>query len=256
RAGQAAGGAVVTPPRLTAAALLSHRNLPLSMAGQLCAMCGIFVLSAFTPAYLSGYLHLSDGATAGITSAIGFGGFLGQWGLPATSDRLGRRAVAITGFAVSSAFLLLFTRLDAASGIPLLFATLFLASCFSFGLLSLISGPIASEAAPPGMVGGVIGVVAAVAEIFGGGVAPSLGGYIAQHHGIQNVLWLALAGLVAGIVVSLFFTETAPRLTRTGDGERSALDVTGWSPDVIGPGHRSRRTDISRRRRFDDLAGR
>ncbi|WP_174290879.1 MFS transporter [Sphingomonas bacterium] len=226
RQSQATGRAVAKPPRLSLAALTSHRNLPLSMAGQLCAMCGIFVLSAFTPAYLSGYLHLSDAATAGVTSAIGFGGFLGQWGLPAASDRFGRRAVAITGFVVSSGFLLLFTRLDAASGVTTLFATLFLASGFSFGLLSLISGPIASEAAPLGMVGGVIGVVAAVAEIFGGGVAPSLGGYIAQHYGIQHVLWLALAGLVAGIVVSLFFIETAPRLARIGEGERSALDAT------------------------------
>ncbi|WP_174296775.1 MFS transporter, partial [Sphingomonas bacterium] len=207
------------------AALASHRNLPLSMAGQLCAMCGIFVLSAFTPAYLSGYLHLGDRATAGVTSAIGFGGFLGQWGLPAASDRFGRRAMAMTGFAVSSAFLLLFIRLDAASGLPALFATLFVAAGFSFGLLSLISGPIASEAAPPGLVASVIGVVAAVAEIFGGGAAPSIGGYIAQHYGIQHVLSLALAGLAAGIVVSLFFVETAPRLARNGRGE-SALDAT------------------------------
>ena len=75
------------------------------------------------------------------------------------------------------------------------------------------------------MIGSVIGVVAAVAEIFGGGVAPSLGGYIAQHYGIQHVLWLTLAELLVGIVVSLFFVETAPRLARAGEGERSALDA-------------------------------
>ncbi len=211
-------------PPLSLAALFSHRNAALAMIALPCAMCGIFVLSAFTPAYLTGYLHLGDKTAAGITAAIGFGGFLGQWLLPTASDRLGRRAAALIGFGVGALFLGLFTRLDASSGVPLLFGTLFVAAGFSFGLLSLLSGPVASEAAPLGMVAGVTGVVAAAAEIFGGGVAPGIGGWIAQAYGVQNVLWLALGGLLAGLVVSLFLAETAPRLAKAGGGVESALD--------------------------------
>jgi fucose permease len=53
--------------------------------------------------------------------------------------------------------------------------------------------------------------VVGAGEIFGGGVAPSLAGFIAQHYGIQNILYLALAGVIAGVVVCLFLKETAPR---------------------------------------------
>jgi hypothetical protein len=33
-----------------------------------------------------------------VTSAIGFGGFVGQWGQPAASDYIGRRMAGIIGF--------------------------------------------------------------------------------------------------------------------------------------------------------------
>ena len=51
-------------------------------------------------------------------------------------------------------------------------------------------------------------------EIFGGGIAPSIAGYVAQHYGIQNVLYLALVGVALGIIVCLFLKETAPRKVR------------------------------------------
>ena len=48
-------------------------------------------------------------------------------------------------------------------------------------------------------------------EIFGGGVAPLIEGYIAENIGTENVLNLALAGVILGAIVSLFLTETAPK---------------------------------------------
>ena len=223
--GHAGDIAAAKAPKLSVAALFSHRNVPLSMLALLCSMCGIFVLSAFAPAYLAGYLHLDAKTTAFIASAIGFGGFLGQWGLSGFSDIFGRRTMAVVGFGIGAVFLWLFMQLGASSGPMVLFGVLFIASAFSFGLLSLITGPIASEAAPLGMIAGATGVIVAVGEIFGGGFAPGIGGWIAQTYGIQNVLWLALGGLVAGIVVSLFYKETAPRFAKAGAGVESALDV-------------------------------
>jgi MFS family permease len=107
----------------------------------------------------------------------------------------------------------------------LLFIVLFISAAFSFGLLSLITGPIASEAAPLGMIAGTTGAIVAVGEIFGGGVAPAIGGQIVGHYGIQNVLWLALGGLVVGGLVSLAYKETAPKFAKAGHGSESALDV-------------------------------
>ncbi len=83
-------------------------------------------------------------------------------------------------------------------------------SFFSLGNIALITGPISTESAPLGLVSSAIGIVVGTGEIFGGGVAPSLAGYIAENYGIENVLYLALVGVSLGAVVSLFLKETAP----------------------------------------------
>ena len=56
---------------------------------------------------------------------------------------------------------------------------------------------------PPGLVIGA-------GEVFGGGAAPSIAGAIAQNYGLQYILYFAMAGQLVGIVVALFFRETAP----------------------------------------------
>jgi hypothetical protein len=45
-------------------------------------------------------------------------------------------------------------------------------------------------------------------------VAPSIAGFIAEHYGIQNILYMPLAGVALGVVVCLFLRETAPRKLR------------------------------------------
>jgi fucose permease len=53
------------------------------------------------------------------------------------------------------------------------------------------------------------GLVVGIGEIFGGGVAPAIAGFIAQNHGIENTLYLALGGVGLGLVVALALKETA-----------------------------------------------
>ena len=91
-----------------------------------------------------------------------------------------------------------------------LFLMLFVVSFFSLGNVALITGPIATESAPVGLIASAIGIVVASGEIFGGGIAPSIGGAIAQSRGIQDILWMPLVGVGLGAVVSLFLKETAP----------------------------------------------
>ncbi len=189
--------------------LMKHRNVKLGMVALMCAMSGIFVLSAMVPNYLVDYLQLTTVQMGYVTSAIGFGGFLGQVVLPGASDFFGRKAVAIMGFALGAAFLYAFMQVGANPGV--LFALLFVCTFFCFGLLGLITGPIAAEAAPRGLISSTAGVIIGTGEIFGGGIAPAIAGNIAQTYGIQHVLTMALVGLGAGLFVSLFLQETAPR---------------------------------------------
>lgn len=192
--------------------VLKSRNIRVAMVALFCAMTGVFVLGAMLPLYLTDYLALDTQRMGVVVSAIGFGGFIGQFGLPGLSDLVGRRMAGIVGFAGTAIMLYLFRGLGAQ---PVeLFAVLFVASFFTLGLVSLLSGPVATEAAPAGMISTSIGVVVGAGEIFGGGVAPALAGFVATHFGIQNILWLPICAVVLGIGVCLLLEETAPARLR------------------------------------------
>ncbi|CAN0620862.1 MFS transporter [Burkholderia multivorans] len=206
---------VQQPPRGNWRDVIVSRNIPVAMAALFCAMTGVFVLGAMLPLYLTEYLGLDTQHMGVVVSAIGFGGFIGQFGLPGLSDILGRRLAGIIGFTGTAVMLYVFRGLGAE---PLaLFAVLFVVAFFTLGLVSLLSGPVATEAAPAGMVSTSIGIVVGAGEIFGGGIAPAIAGFVATRFGIQNILWLPFFAVLLGIVVCLFLKETAPaRLGRQG----------------------------------------
>lgn len=189
--------------------ILKVRNLLLSMLGLFCVMSCVFVISAMVPLYLENHLKLTPQAMGIVMSAIGFGGFAGQFLVPAASDIIGRKITAILSFAGASLFVWLFASTGADQ--MMLFTTLFILSFFSLGNIALFTGPIATESAPPGLVASAIGLVVGTGEIFGGGVAPVISGFIAEQYGIHSVLYVALVGVLAGCIVSLFLKETAPR---------------------------------------------
>ena len=116
--------------------------------------------------------------------------------MPGLSDVFGRKLIAILGFVGSAISVWLLAGIGADP--TMLFVALFVVSFFCLGNVALITGPIATEAAPVGLVSSAIGIVVGSGEIFGGGVAPSIAGYIAQNYGIQNVLFVALSGVVFG----------------------------------------------------------
>ena len=189
--------------------VFKSRNIVLSMCGLLCAMTCVFVLGAMVPNYLLDYLKLSPTQMGFVMSGLGFGGFVGQFGVPGLSDIFGRRVMAVVGFVGAAVFVYLLKNTGANP--PMLFALLFLVSFCCLGNIALITGPISTESAPPGLISSAIGMVVGAGEIFGGGVAPIIAGTVAQHYGIENILWVAMSGVVLGVVVSVFLRETAPR---------------------------------------------
>lgn len=217
-----AGKAQGTAQRAPFSEIFKHRNVLLAMFGLLCAMTGIFVLSAMMPNYLIDYMKLSAQQMGFVTAAIGLGGFIGQFTVPALSDLWGRRLVCVLTFAISAIFLWFYIRTG--HDLPVLFALLFVASWANFGALAVIAGPLAAEAAPVGLISSVAGIVIGAGEIFGGGIAPSIAGGIATHYGLQYTLWFAMCGQILGFFVALFFRETAPRFAGAHAGQASALD--------------------------------
>src|SRR5690606_29934539 len=126
----------------------------------------VFVLSAMVPVYLVNAIGLTPPQMGVVTSAIGFGGFFGQFGWPGLSDRFGRKPLAILGFVGATITVLWFSN-TGASVMPL-FVSLFICSFFCLGNVALITGPIATESAPAGLVAASIGIVVGAGEIFGG----------------------------------------------------------------------------------------
>ncbi|MDX3905326.1 MAG: MFS transporter [Pigmentiphaga sp.] len=209
RAGALAGLPAAPAASLSWRELLRRRNLLLAVGSMLCAMTGIFVVGAMVPNYLTDYLKLTPQQMGLVVSAIGVGGFFGEFGVPGISDFIGRKAAAFISFIGAALALYGFAQVGASPWA--LFGVLLVVSFFCFGLLALMTGPVATEAAPAGMVASAIGMVSGLGEIFGGGVAPVVAGYIAQHYGIQYTLYLALGGVAVGVVISFFLKETAPR---------------------------------------------
>lgn len=203
------GGRIARPG---VADLFQHRNVPLAMVTLICAMGGIFVMGAMMPSYLTDYLHLNTQQMGGITSAIGFGGAIGQFAMPTVSDFIGRKLATLLSYVLAAGFTYLFTQVGA-DNLTALFWLIFFAALFNFSALAILAGPVAAEAAPVGMVASVAGLVIGAGEVFGGGVAPSIAGHIAATSGIQHVFTFTIASLVVGFVVALFLKETAPRKT-------------------------------------------
>ncbi len=197
-------------PRASFTDLFKHRNVPLAMLTLMCAMGGIFVMGAMMPNYLTDYLGLSIQEMGMVTSAIGFGGCIGQFVMPTLSDFIGRKPTTLMSYIMAALFTWLFTQAGAES-LGTLFWLLFFAALFNFSALATLAGPVAAEAAPLGMVASVAGLVIGAGEIFGGGVAPIIAGQIAGAQGIEHVFSFTIAGLVLGFVIALFLKETAPR---------------------------------------------
>lgn len=204
------GAATIERPGF--ADLFRHRNVPLAMLTLMCAMGGIFVMGAMMPNYLTDYLKLSIQDMGFVTSAIGFGGCIGQFLMPTISDFIGRKLATLVSYILAAVFIYLFTQAGAES-LGALFWLLFFAALFNFSALAILAGPVAAEAAPLGMVASVAGLVIGAGEVFGGGVAPAIAGQIAGSSGIEHVFTFVIAGLIVGFVVALFLKETAPRKT-------------------------------------------
>lgn len=189
--------------------VLRYRNVSIATIAIFGAMSCVFVMGAMVPSYLIDHLHIPPITMGFVMSGMGWGGFVGMFTLAGLSDHIGRRNTTLLSFA--GALILVFLFSKAPSDPVVLFGFLFGVAFFGLGLLALLTGPIATEAVPSALTSSAIGVVSGAGEIFGGGIAPVITGFIAQRSGIQNMFWVPLIGLALGLIVSTAMKETAPR---------------------------------------------
>jgi MFS family permease len=194
--------------------MFGHRNAKVAPLTLICAMGGIFVIAALLIAYLTAPIGAGlglDPVTAGnVFSAVGVGGAIGQFAMPALSDIIGRKLSTLASYILAAVSLYLFTQAGPES-VSTLWVLLFFAALFNFAALAILAGPVAAEAAPPGMLASMAGFVIFAGEFVGGGISPIIAGQLASVYGLKAALYFATGGLVLGFFVALFLVETAPR---------------------------------------------
>jgi sugar phosphate permease len=81
------------------------------------------------------------------------------------------------------------------------------------GMSPLYIGVIPSDCAPPHQRTSAIGLTTAAGEIFGGVIAPSCAGWLADRFGLTAPFLLCILLALVSAAVTLFLEESAPRRT-------------------------------------------
>jgi len=197
-------------------AVMAYPNVRVAAMAMLCWLTCLITTSAFMPNYLVDHLHLRLEQMGGVMSSIGLGATAGTLLLPWLSDKLGRKPVmTLSSVGVFMSLLLL---VSVKQNISLLFGFLFLVHFFNNALITLTVGPLCIEAVPASLMATASGVVIAVGELFGGGLAPVIVGRVAQRFGIEHVLWLPIAMAAVGFLLCLAIRGNSPRLPLAIEG--------------------------------------
>lgn len=199
---------------------LRVRNVRVAMLLMLCWLTCLMTTSALLPSYLMDHLGLKFGQMSGVMSAVGIGSAVGTLLLAWLSDRIGRKTVMLISSVGTIVSLVMLASTDAEP--TQLFVWLFYVHFFNNAAITLTVGPVCAEAVPSSLMATASGLVIAVGEIFGGGLAPVIAGQMAEHFGIGHLLWLPLGAVTLGLLLSLLLRET---------GRRTQLPITdGYSP--------------------------
>jgi predicted MFS family arabinose efflux permease len=186
---------------------LSYSNVRVAALLMLCWLTILISTSAFMPNYLVDHHHITLALMSGIMSAIGLGATVGTLLLPWASDKFGRKPImALSSLGALASLLLL---ANTGENATLLFTFLFMVHFFNNALITLTVGPLCSEAVPAALMATASGLVIAVGELFGGGLMPFIVGHVAERFGIDQILWLPIAGAVAGFLLCLAIRNVA-----------------------------------------------
>jgi predicted MFS family arabinose efflux permease len=194
--------------------LLRYSNILLCCLASAGFMTWLWVMHAFAPLYITQVSKNSATFAGLVLGASGVGEFLWGFSLPWLSDRWGRKPVLLFT-ALISAVVPLTYQIPFLVGHPWLMALAGFVANGGQGMAALVLVLIPTETVPARFAGTAIGLSTLVGEIFGGALAPSVSGALADRYSLSTPLWIAAGGAIAVAAAALFMRETAPSQTRT-----------------------------------------
>ncbi|WMN15239.1 MULTISPECIES: MFS transporter [Pseudomonas] len=187
-------------------ALLKSRNILLCTLISCFFLTWFIVLISFTPTFLVKVRDYSPASMGTVMSCLGGAWVLWGFGVPAISDRIGRRPT-----------LVLFSLVAACCPLALLFAptpwllgVLMLLTYTGLGCFTLFMATIPAETVPREVMATALGLIMGIGELVGGFVAPTLAGFAADRFGLSIVMWMSCAGALLAAALALLLKETAP----------------------------------------------
>jgi predicted MFS family arabinose efflux permease len=189
-------------------AMLRYRNMILCVLISIVMVAWMVLGWAFLPLFYVKVRHISSGAMSVLISLLGLSAAFFSFIVPRLSDRFGRRPVVV-GFNLLG-LLVPLAALYCDSSLYLLGALVFVGWSAS-GTFPLFMGTIPSETIPARYVATCLGLTVGIGEILGGVSAPAVAGWAADRYGLTAPMFMQAGCAVAGALLALALTETAPR---------------------------------------------
>jgi ACS family hexuronate transporter-like MFS transporter len=193
----------------SAVTMLKERNI------QICALIAIFMVAwylvslIFLPVFFTAYRGFSPEQMSYLMAAAGLSTPICGFCVPALSDRFGRKPIMII-----FSFIGVITALTALfyDGPLLMMAILLFIGWSASGSFPVFMGLIPGETMPASMAASAMGLVVGIGELFGGTIAPSLAGSLADSNDLSAPVIVVGACALIGGILSCFLKETAPKL--------------------------------------------
>ncbi|HUK58267.1 MAG TPA: MFS transporter [Stellaceae bacterium] len=198
------------------ASVVKYRNVVLCCLTAAANLTALMLVGIFAPLFITQVMHEDPRVAGFIISAMGVGGTIAAILLPWISDRMGRKPILLIAIAGSVIVPLLFLVPSLYQHIWLfMLLELVLATGTVVPVLAMVVVP--TETVPATIAATAIGATTLTAEVIGATIAPTIGGIIAQTHGLAITLYIAAAVNVVAFLLILFVREThraaVPRLT-------------------------------------------
>ena len=205
---QPAAAAGIASADLGQLAMLRYRNIVLCVLMSIVMVAWMVLGWAFLPLFYVKVRQVSAGGMSVLMSLLGLSAAFFSFIVPRLSDRFGRRPVVV-GFNLLG-LLVPLAALYCDSSLYLLGALIFIGWSAS-GTFPLFMGTIPSETIPARYVATSLGLTVGIGEILGGVSAPAVAGWAADRYGLTAPMFMQAGCAVAGALLALALTETAPR---------------------------------------------